>query len=276
MKGRVCIVTGGSAGIGLATCEGLMARGATVVMTGRNLPKAEAAAEKLRAKHPQGSLEVASLDLASLESVRGFAAQLEHPQIHVLIHNAGVVYPKRQPTPEGFDAQLSVIFIGPFLLTRLLLPRLEAGAPSRVINVASDLHRRVKMNWGDLQSERRYQFLDSYSQGELAKVLYTYELDRRLQGRGVTANCLHPGGVRTQLFRNFRPPLSWLIWLSNWLKVSPARGARTSLHLACAPELENQSGQYYVNCKPRRSSKVSYNEADAARLWSLAEEWIKR
>lgn len=274
MKGRLCIVTGGTTGIGLATCEGLMARGADVIMTGRNMERAEAQAEVLRARHSEGSVQTRPLDLARLDSVRQFAAELEAREIHVLIHNAGVIYPKRQSTPEGFDAQLSVIYLGPFLLTHLLLDKLKRGAPSRIINVASDLHRRVKMNWDDLQSERRYNCLNSYSQGELAKVLYTYELARRVRGTGVTANSLHPGGVRTQLFRNFRPPMSWLIWLSNWFKVGPAKGARTSLYLACSDEVEEASGGYYVGCKPRRSSKVSYREEDGARLWELTEKMV--
>lgn len=258
VKEKVCLVTGGSSGIGLATCRGLLELGHRVITTTR----------QGRPPALSGKVEVYDLDLADLDSVHRFVGQLSIPQIDILIHNAGAVFPRRHQTPQGFEAQFAIIYLGPFLLTRLLQPKLQGA---HIINVVSDLHRRVRgLNWEDLQSRRNYHFLNSYSQAELAKVMFTYELARR----GYWANCLHPGGVRSRLFRNFRPPLSWLIWLSNGLKVGPKRGARTSLYLATSPEVEGQSGGYYVNCRRRRSSAASYREEDWLRLWELTESWI--
>lgn len=249
-----------------------MEAGAKVVLTSRDLPRAQAAAKELGAEAGM------QLDLSSLSSVRGFAARYlsQYPQLHILIHNAGAVYPRRTETEDGLDAQLAIIYLGPFLLTALLLERMKASAPARLISVASDLHRNVELDFEDLQSAKKYHFLSSYSRAELAKVMLSHQLARRLDPEQVAVACLHPGGVRSKLFRNFRGPLGWLIGLSNLLKKSPAAGAKTSVHLATAELIEH--GGYYVSCRPRRSSASSYDEASWQRLQEascklLGVEW---
>ncbi|MGE4200288.1 MAG: SDR family NAD(P)-dependent oxidoreductase [Vulcanimicrobiota bacterium] len=251
-------MTGGSSGLGYATCQGLVQHGFRVVLTSRDPDRAAAAARRLGAEGMQ-------LDLASLASVRTFvAAFLErYSRLDVLIHNAGTVEPRRRVTEDGFETQFQVTYLAPFLLDHLLL---QAVRPERIINVASDLHRGVELVWDDLQSERDYQFVKAYGRAELARILYTYELARRCPD--LTVNCLHPGGVRTRLFRNFRGPLAWLLWLSDWLKQSPTRGAATSLYLATADPIG--SGGYYVARRLRPSSPASRDLDSALRLWELS------
>lgn len=257
------VVTGGTTGIGYATAAALAQQGADVIVTSRSAERARQAAETIKA-------EGRELDLCSMASVRNFATEFlaDEKPLHVLIHNAGMIHPKRLETEDGFDAQLSVIYLGPLLLTHLLLDRLKSSAPARIINVASDLHRNVVMNFEDLQSQQRYNCLTSYSRAELAKIMHTYDLATRLDPNEVSIHALHPGGVRTQLFRNFRPPMSWLIALSNLLKRSPRSGAKTSLHLASAAQVEH--GAYYVNCRPKKSSKASYDRDSWQKLRQLS------
>lgn len=255
---KTCLVTGGSSGLGYATCQGLIQQGFRVVLTSRDPGRASQAAGRLGAEGMQ-------LELASLASVRAFAAAFleRYARLDVLIHNAGTVEPRRKLTEDGFETQFQVTYLAPFLLDHLLL---QAVRPERIINVASDLHRGVELVWDDLQSERGYQFIKAYGRAELARILYTYELARRYPG--IAVNCLHPGGVRTSLFRNFRGPLAWLLWLSDWLKQSPARGAATSLYLATADAVG--SGGYYVGCRLRSSSPASQDLDSAQRLWRLS------
>ena len=261
------MITGGSTGIGRATARQLVEKGARVLLTSRSLDTARSVASEI------GAVGLA-LDLTSLSSLRAFADNLLQiaPELNVLIHNAGAVYPKRTETSEGFDAQFAVIYLGPFLLNHLLMDTLRANGPSRIINVASDLHRNVTLDFDDLQALGKYNFLTSYSRAELAKVMGTYDLARRLDPTEVSVCCLHPGGVRTKLFRNFRGPVGWMIWLSNWLKMSPAAGARTSVFLATNGQVE--SGAYYIRCRPKKSSKASYDKEAQERLRKTSLELV--
>jgi retinol dehydrogenase 12 len=265
---KTVLITGGSTGIGRATAQKLVEQGARVLLTSRSLTKARSVASEIGA-------EGLALDLTSLSSLPSFAEELvkRAPELNVLIHNAGAVYPKRAQTPEGFDAQFAVIYLGPFLLSHLLMDTLKANGPSRIINVASDLHRNVTLDFDDLQAKTKYNFLTSYSRAELAKVMGTYDLARRMNPNEVSVCCLHPGGVRTKLFRNFRGPLGWLIWLSNWLKMSPSVGARTSVFLATTGQVEN--GAYYVKCRPGKSSKASYDQEAQERLRKLSLQLVR-
>ena len=266
-KQKTILVTGGSSGIGFATAQTLAERGARVILTSRSLARAQEAAADIGA-------EGLALDLSSLASLEDFARDLTElaPELNIVIHNAGAVYPKRRETPEGLDAQFAVIYLGPFLLNHLLLQTLKGNAPSRIINVVSDLHRNVSLDFDDLQSESKYNFLTSYSRAELAKVMDTYHLSRRLDPEEVSVYCLHPGGVRTNLFRNFRGPLGWLIQLSNLLKMSPSAGARTSVFLATSEELE--SGAYYQKCRVKKSSKQSYDREAQERLYTISRKLV--
>ena len=265
---RRVLVVGATTGIGLTTAEGLMQRGAEVVLGCRTPERGHLAVESLLKKTGR-TAELLVVDLQSPNSIRAAATEClsRFSCLHVLIHNAGVVFPRRTLNAEGWEAQMAVIYLGPFLLTQLLEPLLLESPPARVINVVSELHHGARLNLNDFHSQTGYDFLACYRRAELAKILWTYELARRWKGRGVTANCVHPGGVRTQLFRHLRGPLGWLFWLSNLLKKGPRAGARGSLHLAWEPGLENVTGEYFVGTRPRKSSPPTYDLELAQRLW---------
>ncbi len=272
---RVALVVGASAGIGLATAEGLLRQGFRVILGCRNATRGQGAVAELQ-RATGLEAEFLALDLESLASLQSAVEELHRrcSRLDVLIHNAGVVYPQRRTTADGWEAQLAVIYLSPFWLTQQVEGLLLGGHEARVVNVVSDLHRGGCLNFDDFHMQRGYHFLSSYRRAELAKILWTYQLARRWQGTAVSANCVHPGGVRSQLFRHFRGPLGWLIWLSGWLKQSPQSGARGSLQLALSPSLKGVSGQYFVGIRRGQSSAVSRDERLAERLWSHSQDVI--
>lgn len=267
MTGKLCLVCGGTSGIGLETCRGLAQMGARVVLTGTTADKARRVAESL-----PGDCTGHQLDFTRFSTVRRFADWFlnHHDHIDVLIHNAGLVRPKRVLTEDGLESTFAVTYLGPFLLTQLLHSRFGVRGATRIINVASDLHHRAKMDWDDLQCEKGYQFISAFAKAELAKILWTQELSRRYPVEVATANSLHPGGVKTQLFRHFRGPMKWLIFLSNQLKSSPQKGARTSLYLASSPEVEGVTGKYFIKCREQPVSKQAADPELATRLWDVS------
>jgi NAD(P)-dependent dehydrogenase (short-subunit alcohol dehydrogenase family) len=269
MTGRICVVTGASRGIGRATAEGLARLGATVVLLVRQAEDGHKVAREIRSQ--RGSLlDVVAADLSSQQSIRLAAADLirRYPRLHVLINNAGVIPQRREVTVDGLEMQFAVNHLAYFLLTMLLLPSLRAGAPSRVINVSSGAHVHVSMDFDDLQAERRYQPKQVYSRSKLANVLFTYELARRLQGSGVTVNCVSPGVVATGMLADYMGVPRTGAALGG---APPAKGAETSIYLASSPELEGVTGKYFESRREIRSSRDSYDEAAARRLWEVSE-----
>jgi retinol dehydrogenase 14 len=190
----------------------------------------------------------------------------------VLINNAGTIPKERETTADGLEMQLAVNHLAYFLLTNLLLDRLIAGAPARVINVSSGAHQGGTIDFGDLQSERRYDPVRVYGRTKLANVLFTYELARRLQGTGVTANCLHPGVIATRLLADYMnvPLVGGAI--ARTFGRSPEAGSETSVYLAAAPEVEGVTGKYFVERREARSSRASYDEASQRRLWEVSAQ----
>jgi NAD(P)-dependent dehydrogenase (short-subunit alcohol dehydrogenase family) len=201
MRGKICIVTGANSGIGKATALGLAEMGATVVMLCRDRGRGEAAQAEIRGEAGGDAVELMLADLSFQASVRDFVERFgrAYDRLHVLVNNAGVVAPRRTVTADGLELTFAVNYLAPFLLSNLLVGALKAGAPSRVVNVASSLHRRGKISFDDLQLEKDYNFARAGYQSKLALILFTYELARRLEGAAVTANCLHPGAVRTHI-----------------------------------------------------------------------------
>lgn len=282
MTGKTVLITGGTSGIGKATALGLAAMGAYVVITGRDRRRTEDCVGEIRAAGlGQGDGYVA--DLSSQAEVRRVAAEVleRHPRIDVLINNVGGYWNTRHVTADGLERTFALNHLAPFLLTNLLLDRLRHSAPSRVVTVSSNAQALGRIDFDDLQGEHAYSGSRAYDQSKLANVLFTYELARRLR-RGsrpgqpaVTANALHPGvvntsfgaedpaGVQRVLVPFFRP-----------LMKTPAQGAATSIHLASAPELKDVTGQYFANSKPKKSSKSSYDEAAAARLWQVSADLV--
>ncbi len=268
MSGKVCVVTGANSGIGKATAQGLAAAGATVLMVCRDRARGEAAQQEIRAATGNAAIELWLADLASLADVRRLAAALlaAHPVIHVLVNNAGVMLEKRQTSADGFELQLAVNHLAPFLLTRLLEPALAVGAPSRVVNVSSRVHSMGRIDFDDLQSARKYKMFATYGQSKLACVMATYDLAERWQPRGITVNCLHPGVIDTNL--------GGMPGFVKKLLPKADKGARTSLHLATAPELADVTGHYFSNRKIVRSSAQSHDREVRARLWRETERMV--
>ena len=265
LSGRVCLVTGANRGIGQATAEGLAARGASVILVCRRMEDGEAVARQIAGQGcPQPA--VVGADLSSQASIRQAAAEIQarHAQLHVLINNAGIIPPRREVTVDGLELQFAVNHLAYFLLTNLLLPQLRAGAPSRIVNVSSGAHSHASMDFDDLQSERQYHPNDVYSRTKLANVLFTYELSRRLGGTGVSANALEPGIVATRM-------LDAYMGAPSTFGASPAEGAETSIYLASAPALTGVTGKYFARKKAVSSSRESYDEASARRLWEVSE-----
>ena len=270
MKDKVCLVTGANAGIGKATALGLAERGATVVMVSRNRERGEAAQAEIRRQSGHEAVDLLLADLSSQAEIRRLAAEFkrQYDQLHVLINNAAIIPLQRQETADGLEMQFAVNHLAYFLLTHLLLDVLKAGAPARIVNVSSQTHRWGRIDFDDLQSERSYDPQAAYKQSKLANVLFTYELARRLQGTGVTVNCLHPGGIRTQLNANYAGR-------AEAAEASPAelqRGAQTSIYLATSPEVEGVSGKYFVNEQQTQSSAESYDQHLAQRLWQISAD----
>ncbi|MEE9248085.1 MAG: SDR family NAD(P)-dependent oxidoreductase, partial [Dehalococcoidia bacterium] len=234
MRGKVCIVTGANAGIGRATALGLAKTGATVVMVCRNRHRGQEALAQVQQKSGNSSVCLLVTDLSSQASIRRLAADFKalYPAPHVLINNAGIIPRRRTLTEDELETQFAVNHLAYFLLTALLLDVLKAGAPARIVNVSSQVHSRVPLDFDDLQSERSYNPGLVYARTKLANVLYTYELARMLEGTGVTANCLHPGLVATNLLADATGLPRPLRFVARVVGASPEAGARTSLYLA--------------------------------------------
>ena len=271
MAGRICVVTGATQGIGRAVAGGLARRGATVVMIARRPDVAREVAQEIAVSSPVPP-EVIVGDLASQQSIRDAASEIAHryPHVHVLVNNAGVFSRRREVTADGIELQWAVNHLAYFLLTNLLLDQLRAGSPSRIINVASGAHGGAHIDFGDLQGERAYHGSRAYSQSKLANILFTYELARRLDGSGVTANCLHPGVIGTRLLADYMGVPFAGRALASTFGAKPEQGAETILYLATSPDVEAVSGKYFENKRPVRSSSQSYDVGTARRLWEVS------
>jgi len=275
MAGRTVLVTGGTGGIGRATATGLAAMGARVAITGRDRSRAEDAAAAIRADDGP-PVEVFVGDMSAQAEVRRLAAEVltALPRLDVLVNNVGGFWNTRHVTADGLERTFALNHLAPFLLTHLLVDRLVESAPARVVTVSSDAQRLGRIDFDDLQGERSWSGQRAYNQSKLANVLFTYELARRLRGSGVTATVLHPGIARTGFGAEDPGRIQRVITPFMGLLKSPEQGALTSIHLASAPEVEGVTGQFFVNRKPRRSSRRSYDDGDARRLWDVSARLV--
>ena len=271
MKGRVCMVTGANSGIGYVTSRELARMGATVVMVCRSRERGDAAKKEIVRETGNESVELMTADLSSLAEVRKLAADFKatHDRLHILVNNAAIWPTERTLTVDGLEMQFAVNHLAPFLLTNLLLDVLKASAPARVINVSSGIHKRARIDFDDLQAEREYKHMRAYGQSKLANVLFTYELARRLAGTGVTVNSFTPGMTRTNLGRYMSRGAQLFMRL---FAKRTEKGASTAVYLASSPEVEGVTGKYFANCKPSKSSELSYDQATAKRLWDVSEQ----
>ena len=275
MGGRTVLITGGTGGIGKATAIGLARLGARVGITGRDATRAEAAAADIRAASGNPAVDVFTADVSSQIEVRRLAAEVlqAYPRLDVLVNNVGGFWAHRHATPDGLERTFAVNHLAPFLLTNLLLERLLASAPARVVTVSSGAQAMGRIDFDDLQGERDYSGQRAYNQSKLANVLFTYELARRLQGTAVTATVLHPGVARTNFGAEDQ---AWYFAITSPLvrpfMKTPARGAATSIHLASSPKVHGVTGRYFANGKPHKSNKASYDASAADRLWQVSAD----
>lgn len=273
MTGKTVLITGASAGIGKATASELAARGARVALLCRDAAKAEAARGEIRARTPSAQVDVVPLDLRSLASVRACAAAVlgAYPRVDVLVNNAGVFPPTLRLTADGFEEQIGVNHLGHFLLTNLLVERLAASAPARVVTVTSMMHAGGKIDFQSFRAPAKYNAFAAYRQSKLANLLFANELARRLAGRGVTSNSLHPGGVATEIARDS----GWLMRIAmRVVGTSAEKGARTSVYLASAPELERTTGKYFVALREKQPDPAALDESLAKRLWDESAKLV--
>lgn len=279
MTGKTCLVTGANSGIGRETAAGLARMGARVVLVSRNAQKGELALSEIRRETGSTQLDLLIADLSSLRSVRGLAAQVQqrYPRLEVLINNAGAALPSRRLSADGFEMTLAANHLGPSLLTLLLLDRLKSSAPSRIVNVSSEAQRNARLDLDDLQYARRtYNGLAAYAQSKLLMNAFTFELARRLEGTGVTANCLHPGVVATNIWPADTPwYFKLMVGVIKPFMLNPTRGAEVSLYLATSPEVDTVTGQYFVKSKRADSNPLSRDPKVMADVWQWTEQAIK-
>jgi retinol dehydrogenase 12 len=275
LAGRRCVVTGATNGIGRATAQALAARGAAVVVHGRDPAAVDAARRAIVASTGNRAVMGVVANFGSLADVRRMAAELAAERIDVLVNNAGTMTNKRKTTNDGFEWTFGVNHLAPFLLTNLLLDILRASAPARIVNVASEAHRRTSIDFADLQSERtKYQGLRVYGVSKLANILFTAELARRLAGTQVTANCLHPGVVATNIANDLGVGGVVFRVIGRLLLLSPSDGAATSVYLAASPEVGGVTGKYFARCREAQPAPAAADAAAAARLWDASERLV--
>ncbi|HEX2168893.1 MAG TPA: SDR family oxidoreductase [Nitrososphaera sp.] len=279
IEGKTCLITGSTSGIGKEIAIGLAKMKANVVLVGRNKAKCEETIEQIcrNASIDTNKNRASYLlaDLSSQASIYQLAKKFldTYESLDILINNAGVFLSKRLTTVDGIEYTFAVNHLAPFLLTNLLFERMKTSSPSRIITTSSVAHRGAYIDFDNLQFERgRYNGVQAYRQSKLANILFTKELARRSWGTGVTSNCFHPGGVRTNLVQSspWHYRLIWLI-ITPFL-VSPKKGADTAVYLASSSVVENISGEYFVNRKPAHLSRFADNPQVAVNLWKISEE----
>jgi NAD(P)-dependent dehydrogenase (short-subunit alcohol dehydrogenase family) len=275
MHGKVTVITGTTSGIGEVTARALAEAGGTVVMVCRSPEKGAAVQAAIKKDTGNQNIEIVLADFESLASVRQAAAEIESrwSRLVVLVNNAGAIQTARSTTKDGIETTFQVNHLAPFLLTSLLLPRLRQSAPSRIVNVASRAHLRGGFDIDDLESKKGYHGFVVYCRSKLCNVLFTYELARRLEGTGVTVNCLHPGVIASGFGHN-RPGLFRLgVRLAAPFMLTPERGARTSIYLATSPEVAGVTGKYFDDdATEKKSSRLSYDRDLQSRLWEISEQ----
>jgi NAD(P)-dependent dehydrogenase (short-subunit alcohol dehydrogenase family) len=264
MAEPLILVTGSTDGIGKATAMELVAGGADVILHGRNEKKGRRVQRELEHTAGTGRPDLVIADFSRQDEIRRMAEDLtaRYSRLDVLVNDAGTYQKTRYVTPEGIEMTFAVNYLGPFLLTHLLLPLLKKN--SRIVTVASSAHEDVdRIDWENLPQQIRYDPWDAYALSKFADVTFTYILARHLEGSGITANCLHPGVVKTKLSRSAAPGIA---------TITPEDGAKTSLFLARSPEVAGISGRYFENQRPVRSSALSYDRGVQERLWKMAED----
>lgn len=271
----ICLITGATSGIGEITARELARQGMHVVIVGRSAARASATAERIKQATGR-DVETIIADLSAQAGVRQAAETFRnrHQQLNVLVNNAGAFFASRQVSADGIEMTWALNHLSYFLLTTLLLEPLRAGAPARIVNVASDAHRGGTIAWDDIQFDRAYNGWAAYAQSKLANILFSNELARRLEGSGVTSNALHPGFVATRFGTNNGPVMRMVMSITQLFAITPEQGAQTSIHLATAGEVAAVSGKYFAKSRETTPAPQAQDPAAAARLWELSERLL--
>jgi len=272
MRGKICLITGGTNGIGKSTAQELARMGATVVIVGRNAQKTSQVVEEIRAATGNQNVDSLLADLSSQQEIRHLASEFrsKYSRLDVLLNNAGAVFMERQSSVDGIEMTLAVNHLASFLLTNLLLDTIKASAPARIVNVSSNAHKRARIDFDNLQGERSYSS-GAYGNSKLANILFTIELARRLEGTGVTVNALHPGFVNTGFGKNNSGFLFRILGaVVPLIARSPEQGAETSIYLASSPDVQNVTGEYFVDSKVAQAAPQASDTAVARKLWDVS------
>jgi NAD(P)-dependent dehydrogenase (short-subunit alcohol dehydrogenase family) len=270
MKGKLCVITGATSGIGLVAAERLAALGARLILVGRDKARGDAALARIHAGVPGASLAIRYADLSRLSEMKRLATEIAaaEPRLDVLVNNAGAMFTSRGVTADGLERTFALNHMAYFVLAECLKERLAAAAPARIVNVASEAHRGSRLDFGDLQAAKGYRGFRVYGRSKLCNILFTRELARRLEGTGITVNCLHPGFVASRFGDNnpglFRLGLGFA---KSFFAIPPERGAETVVYLASSPEVDGVTGGYFDKCRPRLPSPEAQDDAAAGRLW---------
>ncbi|MFI5369292.1 MAG: SDR family oxidoreductase [Spirochaetia bacterium] len=273
MEDKVVLVTGATAGIGRVTARECADAGARVVLAARSREKAEATREWISRETGSTSVDLIIGDLSIQSHVRSIAEQVasRYGGLDILVNNVGGFFQRRAESADGIEMTFALNHLGPFLLTNLLLDTLKKKRPSRVVTVSSDAHTRASMNFDDMEGRVRYRGWGAYGQSKLANLLFTYELARRLQGSGITANALHPGFVASEFGKNNGTGMRLAMSIAHRLgAISVEEGARTSVYLAASKDVQDVSGKYFVKCRPASSAAASHDQGAALRLWEIS------
>ena len=278
LKGKVCMVTGATAGIGIVTAKALAQQGATVIVAGRNKEKSVSTVDQIRKETGNHDVEYILADLSVQKEVRKLSDDFKSKfkRLDILVNNAGAVFDKRFETADGLEMTFALNHLSYFLLTDLLLDTIKASVPSRIINVSSDAHKGAKINFDDIQGKKKYGAMRAYGQSKLANILFTYELARKLEGSGVTSNALHPGFVASSFGSNMRGAFRLILRFLQLFAMSSENGAETSIYLATSPDVANINGKYFVKKKEVRTSVESYDKNVGEKLWEVSEELTKK
>ena len=270
MNGKVVVITGGTSGIGQIAAERLAGLGARIVLVARDQTRADATLNRLRQNFPGANHTVHLADLSKIEAVKKLAVEIANaePRIDVLMNNAGAIFYDRQVTSDGLERTFATNHMPYFVLTMGLRKTLLATAGSRVVNTSSEAHRRMKLDFDDLQCATKYRAITAYGRSKLCNILFTRELARQLKGTGVTANCLHPGFVNTRFGDGGRGALHQFFRIAKNLALTPEKGAETMVYLASSSEVADVTGAYFQKCAQKIPTSEAQDDEAARRLWA--------
>lgn len=274
MKGATCVITGATSGIGRAAAEEIAALGLTVVLVARDKARGEAAQREIADVTGNDRVHLELCDLSSQRQTRSLAERLltDYPEINILVNNAGLTMAKHRLTEDGQEYTFAVNHLAPFLLTHLLLDRLKTSVPARVVTVSSAAHNGAAIPFDNLNGEHGYSPWEVYGWTKLANILFTREFAQRLDGSGVTATSLHPGVVATGFGRSAPPVIKAFQIIARPFLLDATKGADTLVWLATSPEVEGDSGGYYVRRKVVEPSRAARDQSAARRLWRVSEQ----